>query len=754
MAVAISLNPLDIDLSLELSDGSLTATPLTRGGFGYLWSGARGTLGITSGKFYFKVKVVARLPVDATGVEELSADPQCRVGISAAFTDVNKLGEVPMSWGFNSSGHICTGSNFHAYGQPFAVGDEIGCFLNLSLDPATVAYSKNGMWLGLAQSFPRPRDISNALFPHVLVRNVAVHVDFEGYGVGPAANQSGVPLHGYAPWKFAMADRTSIAIAEHAPPAGNQCELLMLVGLPGIGKTTWAKQHVTLAREKRYVMLSTTAILEQMRANKLPQVANMAARYDKLNVLATPVLNKLIERAGTLNRNYIIDDTNVFDAARKRRLARFKANGFMRRAAVFVAPDAVLFERQRQQHMAEGKMVPDETMADLRVNFSLPRIGPDFQEVVYLEAQPPQAEQIVEQQRAAAAKVIPLLKGNKRTASSEFEAEVQATPAQRAKIGPVGAVLPNGLPKPVTLPAPMPMGVAGSGLRAQGATAATADATQGPTSSASCSGPAGEGVQFYPPGGGQHAQGISPIMSKLRAQTVAPPQPPRGAPPATAVRPPARAPAGAANSAQQHAQQAQQQQQQQASQGGQGATGTGTGSGSTTQPQYGQPGANAQTAYGQAAAVNPQSQYGQISAGIGQGQYGASAGGNAQAQQQYYIQLPHGQYVLATSAPTTQLQGQGQAQQTPSQQAQQASYGQYDASSYYTAQPPAAAAAVPAGQAGPEGSAASATAYNNPQAYGGATAAAAAQGEAGASAAGKAGTANGRWNYSARAQRY
>lgn len=43
------------------------------------------------------------------------------------------------------------------------------------------------------------------------------------------------------------------------------CELIMMVGLPASGKTTWAERWVKDHPEKRYILLGTNLALDQMK---------------------------------------------------------------------------------------------------------------------------------------------------------------------------------------------------------------------------------------------------------------------------------------------------------------------------------------------------------------------------------------------------------------------------------------------------------------------------------------------------------
>eukprot|EP00983_Pelagomonas_calceolata_P116630 1160330-Pelagomonas_calceolata.AAC.4 len=63
---------------------------------------------------------------------------------------------------------------------------------------------------------------------------------------------------------WAISEGHGITSLESLPPTSS-CELIMMVGLPGSGKSTWA-QHFMLAHpEKRYMLLGPEMVLDQMR---------------------------------------------------------------------------------------------------------------------------------------------------------------------------------------------------------------------------------------------------------------------------------------------------------------------------------------------------------------------------------------------------------------------------------------------------------------------------------------------------------
>lgn len=114
-------------------------------------------------------------------------------------------------------------------------------------------------------------------------------------------------------------------------------QILMMVGLPACGKTTWAIKHAESNPEKKYNILGTNAIMDKMKVglghqppNKTPhnttcsvpifcqflfvlqvmglrRQRNYAGRWDVLIQQATQCLNRLIEIAARKRRNYILD---------------------------------------------------------------------------------------------------------------------------------------------------------------------------------------------------------------------------------------------------------------------------------------------------------------------------------------------------------------------------------------------------------------------------------------------------------------
>ena len=95
----------------------------------------------------------------------------------------------------------------------------------------------------------------SALFPHVLLKNVVVEMQF--------SREDGLePVDGYEPWASVFADGNAVfgPLFEQS-----ECEVMMMVGLPASGKSTWAEKWVKEHPEKRFILLGTNLALEQMK---------------------------------------------------------------------------------------------------------------------------------------------------------------------------------------------------------------------------------------------------------------------------------------------------------------------------------------------------------------------------------------------------------------------------------------------------------------------------------------------------------
>lgn len=97
-------------------------------------------------------------------------------------------------------------------------------------------------------------------------------------------------------------------------------------------------------------------------------------------------------------RNLILDQTNVYQSARKRKLKPFKDAGYKVIAAVLVTTDAELTRRSDKRTREDGKNVPAGAVLEMKANFKLPDQTEDFfDEVRYVELSKSESEKLVQQ---------------------------------------------------------------------------------------------------------------------------------------------------------------------------------------------------------------------------------------------------------------------------------------------------------------------------------------------------------------------
>lgn len=299
----VSLDKYNSDLNLKIDRTGFKAEPLSFEGFAMVWAGARGTYGITKGKVAFECKLLENQDVRHLGEEETNPHV-CRVGWS---TDDNtmQLGEEELSYGYGGTAKASTECKFTNYGEKFSVGDVITAYLDLDSDPGSISFSKNGKDLGECFTVDKSKLGEKALFPHILTKNISFEVHFG------AKEEPWFPLkEGYV-----FIDKVDVEERVRGtlqPEKKEDCEMLMMVGLPACGKTTWAEKQLKAVPEAKYNILGTNSIIDRMKVMGLPRKRNYAGRWDVLIDRSTKCLNRMFEYASQRKRNYILDQVFMF----------------------------------------------------------------------------------------------------------------------------------------------------------------------------------------------------------------------------------------------------------------------------------------------------------------------------------------------------------------------------------------------------------------------------------------------------------
>ncbi|KAK3925467.1 Heterogeneous nuclear ribonucleoprotein U-like protein 1 [Frankliniella fusca] len=393
---AVLLSWYDSDLNLIIDKGNfLAATPMHQQGFGYVWAGARASFGFTKGKVCYETKCLELC--DVSHLEDEPNPHVVRLGWSVQGTSM-QLGEEKLSYGYGGTGKGSVNCQFKDYGKSFGVGDTITAYLDLDSEPKILSYAVNGEPQGVAYEVSSDSLGGKALFPHVLTKNMKFSVNFSGETAFPLLD--GYTLCGEVP----LEDRVA---GPQRPEKKEDCEMIMMCGLPGCGKTVWALKHAAENPEKMYNILGTNNLIDKMKVMGLPRKNNYAGRWEVLIEKCTKCLQKLLEVAGRRRRNYILDQTNVYPTAVRRKMRSF--DGFKRRAIVIVPADDEFQRRVAKREAEEGKDVPDSAVLEMKggsvwcalgiANFKIPEVGDIFSEVNFVELAEEEARAMVEKYR-------------------------------------------------------------------------------------------------------------------------------------------------------------------------------------------------------------------------------------------------------------------------------------------------------------------------------------------------------------------
>ncbi|XP_043089136.1 heterogeneous nuclear ribonucleoprotein U-like protein 2 isoform X2 [Puntigrus tetrazona] len=175
--------------------------------------------------------------------------------------------------------------------------------------------------------------------------------------------------------------------------------VLMMVGLPGSGKTHWARTHMLQNPRKRYSLLSTNSILSCMR-----EPPGAGGRQLMLQQ-ASQCVGQLIRRAAAKKRNYILDQANIYPSARRHKMLCF--HGYQRRAVVVLPPDEVWRRRLVQRREQEGTALQDTSLLKAKASFTLPEQGEHLDQVMFVELGSDEALELLTHYKEEARRLLP-----------------------------------------------------------------------------------------------------------------------------------------------------------------------------------------------------------------------------------------------------------------------------------------------------------------------------------------------------------
>jgi len=194
---AVKLDTHDCHLDCNISDDGLEFAPLHKDGFQYLWKAARGTHGITGGCYMYEIKIMEYYKCDLPGASS-RAKNMVRVGASLPLSSLY-LGDSRHSWSWGGTGKKAHDGVFKDFGgQTFGLGDVIGIIMDA--DNLTLSFTKNGKFAGMAYTDIHPSIQDEGMFPHIMVKNVRIEVNFDKKtGMAPTSEELFLPKRRHYP---------------------------------------------------------------------------------------------------------------------------------------------------------------------------------------------------------------------------------------------------------------------------------------------------------------------------------------------------------------------------------------------------------------------------------------------------------------------------------------------------------------------------------------------------------------------------
>lgn len=157
-------------------------------------------------------------------------------------------------------------------------------------------------------------------------------------------------------------------------------ELIMMIGLPGSGKSTWIKYHHL--NHFDYVVISIDDLIEEMGKE---EGLNYSDAYDKFQRIATKQMRANLKEALKDRKNIIWDQTNVKESARRKKLKGIPDDYTLTAVAFDIDKDE-LKRRRDKREIEDGKLVPYYTLKQMEGWYKLPTKSEGFEKIQIIKS--------------------------------------------------------------------------------------------------------------------------------------------------------------------------------------------------------------------------------------------------------------------------------------------------------------------------------------------------------------------------------
>lgn len=146
-------------------------------------------------------------------------------------------------------------------------------------------------------------------------------------------------------------------------------EFIMLIGLPGSGKSTYTDALIAGNPDKDYVILSTDNMIEE-KAKAAGKTYSEIFPSVNVNFL-TKEMKAQFRKALAEGRNIVLDRTNMSAKKRKEFLDALPEN-YEKIAVVFSIPDTLLKKRLAHREKTTGKSIPPMVITTMARSYVAP----------------------------------------------------------------------------------------------------------------------------------------------------------------------------------------------------------------------------------------------------------------------------------------------------------------------------------------------------------------------------------------------
>ena len=140
--------------------------------------------------------------------------------------------------------------------------------------------------------------------------------------------------------------------------------VMLLIGAPGSGKTTWGKHYVNL--HSNFVRVCP----DEFRA-----IYGTGENDQTVSGISFSATKSAMENALDAKKSVIVDATNMYPKTRKDFINIAKKKGATTYAIVFEATKDVLLERNKNRGLSGGRNVPENIIDNMLKKYQRPTIG-------------------------------------------------------------------------------------------------------------------------------------------------------------------------------------------------------------------------------------------------------------------------------------------------------------------------------------------------------------------------------------------